>query len=219
MIMDRECISDKAVWTAKKRYMMRVHDSEGVRYETPKLKIMGIETTRSSTPQVVRDSLKEAINLILTTDEDTVIDFIDKFKTQFFKYTPEQIAFPRGVNGLFRYADKNCIYKKSTPIAVKGSLIYNHYVKESGLSKKHRKIMDGDKIKFLYLKKPNPLGGAFGLDQVISFPNDLPKEFGLTPYVDYEKHFEKAFLEPLKNILETVGWKTERVSTLEDLFG
>ena len=219
MIMDRECISDKAVWTAKKRYMMRVHDSEGVRYETPKLKIMGIETTRSSTPQVVRDSLKEAINLILTTDEDTVIDFIDKFKTQFFKYTPEQIAFPRGVNGLFRYADKNCIYKKSTPIAVKGSLIYNHYVKESGLSKKHRKIMDGDKIKFLYLKKPNPLGGAFGLDQVISFPNDLPKEFGLMPYVDYEKHFEKAFLEPLKNILETVGWKTERVSTLEDLFG
>ena len=141
---------------------------KSVRYETLNLRSWVLRL-REVLHLKFEDSLKEAINLILTTDEDTVIDFIDKFKTQFFKYTPEQIAFPRGVNGLFRYADKNCIYKKSTPIAVKGSLIYNHYVKESGLSKKHRKIMDGDKIKFLYLKKPNPLGGAFGLDQVISF--------------------------------------------------
>jgi DNA polymerase elongation subunit (family B) len=218
MVMDRECIADKAVWTAKKRYMMRVHDSEGIRYETPKTKIMGIETTRSSTPQVVRDALTEAIDLILTTDEDTVIDFIDDFRRKFNDFTPEEIAFPRGVNGMKKYNDRGSIYKKSTPIAVKGSLIYNHYVDKLGLVDKYRRIVDGDKIKFLHLIKPNPLGGVAGQDQVIAFPNDLPKEFGLDRFIDYEMQFEKAFLYPLKNILEIIGWNWEEASTLEGFF-
>jgi len=218
MVMDRECVSDKAVWTAKKRYMMRVHDSEGVRYETPKTKIMGIETTRSSTPQVVRDSLKEAIDLILTTDEDTVIDFIEDFRSKFNDFTPEEIAFPRGVNGMTKYNDRASIYKKSTPIAVKGSLIYNHYTDKLGLDKRYRKIIDGDKIKFVHLIKPNPLGGVAGQDQVVAFPNDLPKEFELQEFVDYETHFQKSFLDPLKNILEKIDWKTEHINTLEGLF-
>tara|TARA_R110001583_G_scaffold106623_1_gene254982 strand:- start:458 stop:1966 length:1509 start_codon:yes stop_codon:yes gene_type:complete len=218
MVMDRECIADKGVWTAKKRYMMRVHDSEGVRYDEPKLKIMGIETTRSSTPQVVRDSLKEAIQLILTTDENTIIEFIEDFRDKFNSFTPEEIAFPRGVNGMNKYSSMESIYCKSTPIAVKGSLIYNYYVGKMKLGKKYRNIIDGDKIKFVHLKKPNPFGGISGQDQVISFPNSLPVEFELLEYVDYEKHFDKAFLDPLKNILEKIGWKTEEVSTLEGLF-
>ena len=219
MIMDRECIADKGVWTAKKRYMMRVHDSEGVRYEEPKTKIMGIETTRSSTPQVVRDSLKEAINLILTSDENTVISFIEDFREKFNNFTPEEIAFPRGVNGMTKYNDRASIYKKSTPIAVKGSLIYNHYVDKLKLEKKYRKIISGDKIKFVHLIKPNPLGGVAGQDQVVAFPNDLPREFELQEFVDYETHFQKSFLDPLKNILEKIGWNHEHVVTLEGLFG
>ena len=219
MVMDRECISDKAVWTAKKRYMMSVHDSEGIRYTEPKLKIMGIETTRSSTPQVVRNALKEAIDLILTTDEDTVIEFIEDFRNKFNEFEPEDIAFPRGVNGMNKYKDKNFIYTKSTPIAVKGSLIYNYYLDDLKLSKKYRKIIDGDKIKFLHLKKPNPLGGVGGQDQVIAFPNSLPKEFDLNSFIDYDIQFEKSFLEPIKNILEKVGWNHEHVVTLEGLFG
>jgi len=217
MVMDRECIADKGVWTAKKRYMMRVHDSEGVRYDPPKQKIMGIETTRSSTPQVVRDSLKEAINLILTTDEDSVIEFISDFKEKFKNFTPEEIAFPRGVNCINKYSDMGSIYRKSTPIAVKGSLLYNHYLKRLGL-KKYREIIDGDKIKFLHLVKPNPLGGVAGVDQVIAFPNSLPKEFELEDFIDYDTQFEKSFLKPIKHILEKIGWKWEHVNTLEGFF-
>jgi DNA polymerase elongation subunit (family B) len=218
MVMDRECIADKGVWTAKKRYMMRVHDSEGVRYDPPKQKIMGIETTRSSTPQVVRDSLKEAINLILTSDESSVITFIEDFREKFKTFTPEEIAFPRGVNGMTKYSDLASIYIKSTPIAVKGSLIYNHYLDKMKLNKKYRKIISGDKIKFLHLIKPNPLGGVAGQDQVIAFPNSLPKEFGLNEFIDYDTQFEKAFLEPIKHILEKIGWNWEHVSTLEEFF-
>ena len=218
-VMEREIIADRAVWTAKKRYMANVYDSEGVRYDPPKQKIMGLETARSSTPQVVRDSLKEAINLILTSDEESIIKFIEEFREKFNNFAIEEIAFPRGVNGMVKYADKASIYCKSTPIAVKGSLIYNHYVDELGLKKKHRKIVDGDKIKFVHLKSPNPLGGVAGQDQVVAFPNDLPKEFELEKYIDYDHQFEKAFLNPLKTILEKIGWNWEEVSTLESFFG
>ena len=218
MVMEREVIANKGIWTAKKRYMLNVHDSEGVRYTEPKLKIMGIETTRSSTPQVVRDELRNTIELIMNTDENTVIEIIDNFKTTFFSMPPEDISFPRGVSGLDKYRDSSGIYKKSTPIAVKGALIYNYYVNTLNLDRKYRLIYEGDKIKFIYLKKPNPLGGTLGTDQVISFPNSLPKEFGLDDYIDYEKQFEKTFLDPLKNILESIGWKHEKSNTLEEFF-
>tara|TARA_Y100000004_G_scaffold152114_1_gene175120 strand:- start:14668 stop:17241 length:2574 start_codon:yes stop_codon:yes gene_type:complete len=219
MVMDRECIADKGIWTAKKRYMLNVHDSEGVRYDEPKLKIMGIETTRSSTPHIVRERLKSAIKLIMSTDEETIIEFIDETRDEFMQAQPEDIAFPRGVSGLDRYIDSNSIYRKSTPIAVKGALIYNHYLRTHGITGKYAKINEGDKIKFLYLKTPNPLGGMNGTDHVVSFANSLPKEFELDGYIDYDKQFEKSFLDPLKSILDIIGWKHEKVTTLEGLFG
>jgi DNA polymerase elongation subunit (family B) len=219
MFMGREVIADKGIWTAKKRYMLNVLDSEGVRYSEPKLKIMGIETTRSSTPEIVRKRLKEAIDLILNSTEDEMIEFVDKCKTEFYSLSPEEIAFPRSVNGLNKYRDKLTIYRKSTPMHVKGSLIYNHYLSRFKLDKKYRDIIEGDKIKYLHLKKPNPLGGNKGEDQVIAFPNVLPKEFGLDKFIDYKTQFEKAFIDPLSNILDTIGWSHERKATLESLFG
>ena len=217
--MEREIIADRAVWVVKKRYMANVYDSEGVRYNPPKKKIMGIETERSSTPQVVRDALKQAVSLILTSDEDSIIEFITDFRNKFDNFTIEEIAFPRSVNGMTKYADKNKIYQKCTPIAVKGSLLYNHYVNKLNIGNKHRLVVNGDKIKFVHLKTPNPVGGITGYDQVIAFPNSLPVEFGLDDYIDYEHQFEKAFLHPLKNILNAVGWNWEKVNTLEGLFG
>ncbi len=213
MVMDRECIANKGIWTAKKRYMLNVHDSEGVRYDTPKMKIMGIETTRSSTPQVVRDALTQAINLIMSTDEKTVIDFIEDFRSKFNTFDAEDIAFPRSVNGMDRYRCPSQIFKKGTPIAVKGALIFNHTLKKENLTRKYKQIKDGEKIKFIYLKVPNTCG-----ERVVSFSSSLPKEFDLTRFVDYNMQFEKSFLEPLKNILDTIGWDTEKRNTLEDLF-
>jgi DNA polymerase elongation subunit (family B) len=218
MRMKREGISSKGIWTAKKRYMLLVHDSEGVRYAKPKTKIMGIETTRSSTPQIIREELKKCIDIILTKDNDTLIKHIDDFRNKFQKFEPEDIAFPRSVNGVKDYTDQVTIYKKGTPIAVKGALLFNHYVKKAKLEKKYQLIRDADKIKFLYLKSPNPVGGITGKDCVISFMNSLPKEFDLKAYIDYDTQFEKAFLDPLKAIVEAIGWQTERRNTLESLF-
>jgi len=213
MFMKRESIASKGIWTAKKRYMLLVHDSEGVRYTKPKTKIMGIETSRSSTPQIVREELKKCIDIILTKDNPTLINYIESFRKKFRKLAPEDIAFPRSVNGVKDYTDSFTIYKKGTPIAVKGALIYNHYIKKHKLEKK-----DADKIKFVYLKTPNPIAGCFGKDQIISFYSSLPKELDLSSYIDYDTQFEKAFLDPLKSIIEAIGWKTENRNTLESLF-
>jgi DNA polymerase elongation subunit (family B) len=219
MQMGREVIADKGIWTAKKRYMLNVWDSEGVRYAEPKLKIMGIETTRSSTPEFVRKHLKTAINITMNGTESDMVDFVEKCRQEFYSLPPEDIAFPRSVNGMDKYADRESIYKKSTPIAVKGALIYNHYLNQFKISKKYRNIREGDKIKVLMLKKPNPLGGSIGEDQVISFPNVLPKEFKLEGYIDFKTQFEKSFIDPLTAILDTIGWSTEKKNTLENLFG
>lgn len=213
MIMEREVIADRGIWTAKKRYMLNVWDSEGVRYSEPKMKIMGIETTRSSTPMVVREKLKKAISIVLREDNDTLVNFIEDFKKEFFSLPPESVAFPRSCNGIGEYFDERTIYKKGTPIAVKGSLIYNEMLTQKRVQKKYRSIMEGDKIKFLYLKEPNPIR-----EKVISFPSSLPMEFKLHGYVDYDLQFEKSFLDPLKSILEKIGWKVDREETLESLF-
>jgi len=219
MQMGREVIADKGIWTAKKRYMLNVWDSEGVRYTEPKLKIKGIETTRSSTPEFVRKHLKTAINITLNGTEQEMVNFIEKCRDEFYSLPPEQMAFPRSVNGMTKYADKDTIYRKSTPIAVKGALIYNHHLKQMKLEKKYKKIIEGDKIKYLHLKKPNPFGGIKGEDQVVSFPNILPKEFELEKYIDSKMQFEKSFIDPLTTILDTIGWSTEKKNTLENLFG
>jgi len=213
MVMKREVIADTGIWTAKKHYILNVHDSEGVRYEEPQLKIVGIEAVKSSTPFACRESLKEIFNIIISGTEDDVISYIEKFKEKFISLDMEDIAFPRSVNGLKKYKDSATIYRKSTPIHVKGSLIYNHIIRSKKLTKKYPTIKEGEKVKFTYLKDPNPTG-----DKVISITNSLPKEFELEKFIDYDTQFEKAFLEPLKGVLDVIGWETERKSSLDNFF-
>jgi DNA polymerase elongation subunit (family B) len=214
MQMKRESLADKGIWTAKKRYIMNVYNNEGVQYKTPKMKVMGLEMVKSSTPAAIREKMKQSIELILRGNEDEVQKFINDFKEQFFKLPAEEISFPRGVNGLAEYSDSSTLYKKGTPIHVKGAILYNHNLKKLKLEKKYPMIQEGEKLKFTYLKKPNPF-----MDTVISYPNRLPKEFGLQDYIDYETQFEKAFLDPIRIILDSIGWSTEKKSTLDSFFG
>ena len=214
MIMDREVIADKGIWTAKKRYILNVYDSEGYRYDEPDLKIMGIEAVRSSTPSVCRDKIKESLKIVLRGTEDELQQYISEFKDEFFEMNPEVVAFPRSVSGLDKYRCSSSIYQKGTPIHTKGSLLYNYYVKDKGLDSRYELINEGDKIKFTYLKTPNVIN-----DKVISFPSRLPNELGLEKYVDYETQFEKCYIDPITTVLDTIDWKHEKISTLEDFFG
>jgi DNA polymerase elongation subunit (family B) len=213
MQMKREVLADKGIWTAKKRYVLNVHNSEGVQYAKPKVKVMGLEMVKSSTPAVIRDKLKDSIDVILKGDEKDLHKYVQEFRKEFDQMPVEDIAFPRGVNGMKQYAGSP-IYTKGTPIHVRGALLYNHHCKRFGVDKKYQAIRDGDKIKFVYVKTPNPLQ-----EDVIAFSQHLPKEFGLEAYIDYDKQFEKVFLDALQIVIEPLGWKTQEESSLEDFFG
>ena len=213
MQMKREALADKGIWTAKKRYILNVYNNEGVAYSEPKMKIMGLEVVKSSTPSSIREKMKEAIRLIIRTDEMTLQNFIKDFREEFKNLPPEEISFPRGMNGLREYSDSVTLYKKGTPIHVKGAILYNHFLKEKGLTDKYPFIQEGEKLKFTYLKTPNPVR-----DSVISYPVRLPKELGLHQYVDFELQFEKSFVEPIKVILDLIGWQIEKKVTLDDFF-
>jgi DNA polymerase elongation subunit (family B) len=213
MIMKREALSDKGIWTAKKRYILNVYNNEGVQYNEPQMKVMGLEMVKSSTPSVIREKMKKLIHLIVTSDEDEVQKFISSFRESFKQLPVEDISFPRGVNGIKEYSDSLSLYKKGTPIHVKGAIIYNDMLRKNDLTKKYPLLQDGEKLKFTYLKQPNPVK-----DTVISYPTRLPKEFGLDEYIDYDMQFNKSFIEPIKVILDCIGWKTEKVNSLNDFF-
>jgi DNA polymerase elongation subunit (family B) len=214
MVMKREGLSDKGIWTAKKRYILNVYNNEGVQYKQPQMKVMGLEMVKSSTPSAIRQKMKESIKIMLQGTEDDIHNFIADFKAEFNSLPPEEISFPRGLNGLKEYSDRVTMYKKGTPIHVKGAILYNHYLQQLGLTKQYPLIQNGEKLKFTYLKQPNPFK-----DMVISYPVRLPKEFGIHEFIDYDMQFNKAFLEPIKVILDCMGWTTEKSSSLEDFFG
>jgi DNA polymerase elongation subunit (family B) len=214
MVMKREVIADKGIWTAKKRYMLNVLDEEGYRYEEPKLKIMGIEAVKSSTPEVCRVAIREAIRLIMNKDETDLHNFIANFRSQFTKFEPEQIAFPRSCNNLRKYFSSSSIFIKGTPIHIKGSLIYNYHLNDKNLNYKYPLIQEGDKIKFILLKEPNPF--KFN---VCSYIASLPREFELKEYINYDLQFEKSFLDPMRFILGAIGWHAEKQASLEEFFG
>jgi len=212
MIMKREVIANKGIWTAKKRYILNVYNEEGVELKEPKLKIMGIEAVKSSTPAPCRVKIKEALKVIMNKDENALIQFIDEFRTHFKKLRPEQIAYPRSCNNLKKYSSSTDIYQKSTPIHVKGALLYNDLLKKHKLVK-YEQIQEGDKIKFIVLKEPNPLR-----ERVISFSTRLPKEFDLHKFINYDEQFDKSFLEPLRFIVNAIGWNFEKQATLDNFF-
>ena len=218
MIMAREVIADKGIWTAKKRYILNVHNSEGVQYAEPKLKMMGIEAVKSSTPQVCRDKIKDALRLIIDGSEKDLNNFIQEFRKEWLELKPDMIAFPRSCNGLRKWATTNGIFKKGCPMHVKGALLYNYQLKDKKLHKKYPEIMEGEKVKFVYLKNPNPFQA-----NVFTFFTECPTELDVQKYIDYDKQFEKSYVEPLKFITNSIGWQIDESygtqTNLLDFFG
>ena len=213
MVMKRENIANKGIWTAKKRYILNVWNSEGVQYEKPKLKMMGIEAVKSSTPAPCRTAIKEALNVIMTGSETNTQKYIKDFREKFEAMPPEEVAFPRGCNNIQKNTSTATIYGKGCPMHVRGALLYNFYIKKRKLHHKYPIIQEGEKIKYIHLRTPNKIN-----ENIISFFQTLPKEFGLDESIDYDLQFEKSFLAPLKAILDTIGWKAEKVNTLEALW-
>ena len=213
MVMKRENIANKGIWTAKKRYILNVWNSEGVQYAEPKLKMMGIEAVKSSTPAPCRVAIKEALNVIMNEDEAAAQQYIADFREKFESMSAEEIAFPRGCNNIAKNSSPATIYGKGCPMHVRGALLYNFWVKKKKLTHKYPLIQEGEKIKYIMLSTPNKIN-----ENVVSFFQTLPHEFGLQGSIDYDLQFKKSFLDPLQVILDTIGWDAEKRNTLEALW-
>jgi len=213
MIMKREALADRGLWTAKKRYVLNVYNSEGIEYAKPVIKVTGLEMIKSSTPSACRRKLTDALDVIMNGTEDDMIEFIADFRDEFKTLPTPEIAFPRGVNGIEKYSHRKTLFTAGTPIHVRGSILYNSLLHVHGITKDYPIIHEGEKIKFIYLKEPNR-----ARSNIISFPLILPKEFGLDDAIDYDLQFEKSFLEPLKVLLDVIGWKAEKTGSLMSMF-
>ena len=217
MEMSREVIADKGIWTAKKRYILNVWDNEGVRYKEANLKMMGIEAVKSSTPAPCRAKIKQGLDIIMNGDEKELNKFIQEFREEFMKLPPEEIAYPRSVNGLTKFSDPNQMFAKGAPIHCKGAILYNHLIKKNKLGHKYPYIQEGDKIKFINLKQPNLYQCS-----AFSFITSLPKELDMHKMIDYETQFEKSFVEPLNVIVSKINWLVDRSygtqGSLEEFF-
>ena len=215
MVMGREAIADKGIWTAKKRYILNLYDMEGVRFKEPKLKIMGLESVKSSTPAPCREKLKEAIRIIMGGDEEMLNTFIQDFREEFMTLPPEDIAYPRSCNGLKKFRGTDRLFALGAPKHVKGAILYNHLVDENKLGNKYVSIQEGDKVKFVNLKDNIYQASAF------SFMTKIPPELEILPMVDYTSQYEDSFLAPLRVITDKMNWilKNDEVGTLEDFFG
>jgi DNA polymerase elongation subunit (family B) len=208
MQMGREVIAEQGLWTAKKRYALNVWDNEGVRYKKPKMKVMGLEIVKSSTPANVRGNLKKAVQVVLTGSESELQELVTKYREEFNTLPVEDISFPRGINEYTKYLKQ----EKSVPIHVRGSILFNKLLDKYNLNEIER-VDAGTKIKFVYLKTPNPNG-----QNVVSFVGGLPPEFDMEKYIDYDTQFEKSYLRPLESILQPIGWDWEVKSSLDSFF-
>jgi hypothetical protein len=215
MKMKRECIADKGIWTGKKHYILNVYNNEGVAYNEPQLKIMGIEAVRSSTPSSCRTNIKKALDVIMNQDEQATQKFIADFREEFSRLPFGEVAFPRSVSEVDKWrSGSEDEYTKGTPIHVKAVMNYNKMLEKHGLTKRYPRLDAGTKVKFVYLKMPNP-----SRDTVIAAPDSLPEKLGMDAYIDYNKQFEKSFVEPLRTILDAIGWQVEKKNTLDSFFG
>tara|TARA_X000001388_G_scaffold60538_1_gene45930 strand:- start:262 stop:1701 length:1440 start_codon:yes stop_codon:yes gene_type:complete len=217
MFMAREAIADTGIWTAKKRYILNVHDMEGVRFKEPQLKIMGIEAVKSSTPAPCREKIKEALKIMMSGDEKTLNKFIQEFREEFMKLPPEDIAYPRSCNGVEKFRGESQLFAKGAPIHVKGAILYNHLINKQKLDNKYPLIQEGDKIRFLHLRQPNLFQSS-----AFSFITEVPKELDIVDKIDYDEQYSKSFVEPLKVITEKMDWLIDSSygaqGTLEDFF-
>ena len=213
MHMKREKIADRAIFIKKKKYLASVLNSEGVHYDTPKISVTGLDAVRSSTPEICRKRMQETFKVMINGTEKELQEFIEGFRQEFRNYPVEEISKVSGANDLEKSRDKHTIYRKGTPIHIRGALLFNDFLKKKGLERKYAEIVSGDKVKFVYLKMPNPLK-----ENVIAFVDFLPPEFGLHDYIDWETQFEKVFLNPVKLITDAIQWDTEEVATLDDFF-
>lgn len=204
MVWEREVIASAAVWRAKKMYAMAVYDSEGIKYEKPKIKFKGLEARKSTTPEWCRERLVKCYEKILLGTEEEVQTLISGYKEEYMKLSVDDIAKASGVSDIEKCVASDGSFISGAHFAAKACVGYNRLVEKNedlGLPM----IESGDKVQMVLLKPGNPFGQNY-----FAYPEFFPEELGLGKWVDYQAAFEKSFIDPIQSILDVVGWSHKR---------
>lgn len=213
MHMKREKLADAGIWRAKKNYIIQVWDDEGVRLTTPKIKTVGVETTRSSSPEIAKNALKKCYHFLLNDDIKSLRKYEKEFKKEFFSAPLDEISFPRGISDIDKWLEAGFSWKTGAPIHVKAAITFNRLINENLLQREYEYIKNGDKIKFIYLKEPN-----ITRNNAIAFTTTIPEEFNLGNYFNKDLQYKKTFVYPLNSFLEIIHWELKETNRLEDLW-
>lgn len=213
--MVRDVITSNFLIKGKKRYIANVTDCEGLRYPEPRLKYVGIEVVRSSTPKFFKNRLIESCKLIMTSDNEALMAYVDSIRQDMLSELISDISIGTGVSDVHKYANSDlvCGYTKGTPIGCRAAIIYNKFILTNNLTSKYPLVESGDKIKYVYLKLPNTIK-----ENVFGYIGNIPTESKLEKYIDYDLMLEKSFINPLTELLDIIGWSLSKVSTLDAFF-
>ncbi len=210
MDMEREVIAESAIWSGKKHYAMSVLDNEKYRYPEPELKIMGLAIKKSSIPELFKAQLRECVRLILGGAKETqILELKNKAYSEFIKLHPYEYAINITVNNVSKYltADNKVVSK--TPQQSRAAIAHNLYLDKNG-EKSIARIKEGDKIKVVNLKTPNPCD-----QDVFGFIDFFPEE--LLEHIDYDAIFDKGFTKPLLSVANAIKWTLAERSSMDGL--
>ena len=206
---EREVISDRSVFVAAKKYMMRVRDNEGARFpdDDPYIKVQGLEVIKGGTPQFSKEHLRKAIPEILDSDELRMRDYVREKKAEYLNYGLSAISQTQGVSRVdYSLGDKG------VPQGSRCALVYNDYIKNNNLLDKYVPINGGDRIKKVFLLTPN----KFNSDVIGYIDDNFVKEIE-PEIIDYDTMFEKGFLNMLELMTEPMKWNIrQETESLDD---
>jgi len=213
LFMKRESICKAIFLEKKKRYILKVFDNEGVRLAIPEVKIVGLESVRSDIPEWCRKRLKQCFTMLFECNQEQMQTFIADTETEFFQLNVSKIAKPTSITDIVKYTDNVGMPVKGATAAAKGSINYNNLLIKHKLQSQFSQISNGDKIRLLPLKMPNPSNM-----EIIAFKEKIPVEFGIEKYVNMNILFEKNFIDPISRVLTVMGWSAIKKYNIGDFF-
>ena len=209
--MKTECVIRSAYFRANRRYAQWITKQEGITKEI--LDVKGLEYKKSNFPKLFGTFFKNILEDVLKgTKQDEIDTRILNFKKKILTEIPvEQLGNPTGVKTLNKYTDRKpvggeafTVIKKGAPAAVRATIKYNDLLRYWKLDNKHSPIVQGDKVKWIYLKK-NP----YNIEALAYLDFDMPnkiREF-LDKFADKEKVFDTILLNKLEGFYDDLGWR------------
>ena len=214
--MKTECTIRSGFFSGKRRYAQYITKKEGMKVKD--IEVKGLDFMKSNFPPLFKKFFNSILNKILFGATRDKIDLeILEFKNSLNDLPLEQLGKPTGVKDIKKYVERPpgagnifTVLKTGAPVNVKAAVRYNDFLKFKGLDKKYSQIVQGDKIKWVYLKD-NP----YKIDTMGFLDFDFPEEVRtfVETYIDRDKAFDSILKNKLETFYQDLSWGSLTLNT------